>query len=444
MLKSTYGIYHERSYEHKQMSMGPTLARNLKPSPWAFMVLWAFMAEVTACPIAHADSEDPFSDLQVSPSASIQSQPAPQVEPWWSKDTLFRKEIFSQLSYSDTINSDNSLAERIYSRQSIGFELQRRFSTTSSTWASCDAQGRFVRRDHFLPVIDDMEGEDREGWQAEYHNLYCDLYNPIGWLLSDEAAGKLIGILNFRMGRFYLPLGLNLQTDTHGTVLQLSNEQNVGFERDWYAGVWGGIGWDLKYDLYYLVGSGYDLSFEGQSGLVGFRLSSSANVQNETGIEAGFAVLAGQRLRAHDSDGNSPTGNETASGHGDEQIIDTLRYGPDLRYTIPTAHGSVILTTELNGGRDDARETLMQLYQIGFLHKSRRVGSNVQHRQFWSSPNGAGSNDMSSIIFDLTYYLSNDLSNSNLHWVTINVEQILEGGRMRSGVITTLQYYRYW
>ena len=48
-----------------------------------------------------------------------------------------------------------------------------------------------------------------------------------------------MGRFNFRAGRFYVPFGLNLQTDTHGTVLQLSNEQNLGFERDWYTGFWG-------------------------------------------------------------------------------------------------------------------------------------------------------------------------------------------------------------
>jgi hypothetical protein len=31
----------------------------------------------------------------------------------------------------------------------------------------------------------------------------------------------------------YLPFGLNLQTDTHATLQQLSNDRNFGFERDW-------------------------------------------------------------------------------------------------------------------------------------------------------------------------------------------------------------------
>jgi hypothetical protein len=50
-------------------------------------------------------------------------------------------------------------------------------------------------------------------------------------------------------------------------VLQLSNERNFGFERDWYAGFWGTINKHLNYDAYYLTGSGYDLKYKGQKGL---------------------------------------------------------------------------------------------------------------------------------------------------------------------------------
>ena len=72
-----------------------------------------------------------------------------------------------------------------------------------------------------------MEGEYRPGWTFEYHNFYVDLYNVFNPVLSDSERGRNAGRFNIRAGRFYVPFGLNLQTDTHGTVLQLSNDRNL-------------------------------------------------------------------------------------------------------------------------------------------------------------------------------------------------------------------------
>jgi len=187
------------------------------------------------------------------------------------------------------------------SRQSVGFEVLKKFSTATATLASFDFQGRLVRRDGFHPVLNDMEGESRAGWAFEYHNIYLDLYNVLNPVLSDEQRGENLGRFNLRVGRFYVPFGLNLQTDTHGTVLQLSNERNFGFERDWYTGFWGTINKHLNYDAYYLTGSGYDLRFKGQKGLGALRLSLSNKYSSEYGLEAGLSVLGGERLSDQDA-----------------------------------------------------------------------------------------------------------------------------------------------
>ena len=50
------------------------------------------------------------------------------------------------------------------SRQSVGFEVLKKFSTATSTVASFDFQGRLVRRDGYNPVMNDMEGANRPGW----------------------------------------------------------------------------------------------------------------------------------------------------------------------------------------------------------------------------------------------------------------------------------------
>ena len=266
------------------------------------------------------DDHDPFSDL-----ASSVSQPEERDEdsrPAWphrlfKENFGFRKEIMSQF---DARNGSSA------SRQSVGFEAQKRFSTQISTVATFDFQARLVRRDGLNSILNDMEGESRPGWTLEYHNLYLDVYNMWNPLLAQEQRRKTTGKFNVRAGGFYVPFGLNLQTDTQGTVLQLSNEENFGFERDWYTGLWGSLNRHVDYNLHYLAGSGYDLEYKGQSGLGALRLSLANRYGAEHGVEGGVSFLGGERLAPSMSPEPGSVPAENA------RIIETSRIGIDGRY----------------------------------------------------------------------------------------------------------------
>jgi hypothetical protein len=329
--------------------------------------------------------DDPFAGVTEKANTTTESQG------WFKKDLGFRKEIMSEF----TTDADGSPA----SRQSLGFEVLKKFSTATSTVASFDFQGRLVRRDGFNPVQNDMMGAMNPGWSFEYHNLYADIYNVVG-----------IGKVNFRAGHFYVPFGLNLQTDTHGTVLQLSNESNFGFERDWYAGVWGSINRHLNYDAYYMAGSGYDLKFKGQSGLGAVRVSLSNRFSSDHGLEGGVSVIAGERL----DEMNRP--------------LKTSRVGVDGRYRRAARGGSLAFTTELSGGRDARERVLADLNQVEYLRASRRWGVAGQYRHIHGEATVAG---------EFTWYFRNDVAGSNEHWLKLNVAQ----GSTRT--VVTLQYYFY-
>lgn len=359
---------------------------------------------------------DPFADLAAPPPAKPTPVPAPLSwrQTLFTENFAFRKEIMSQF---DT-NEQGNLA----SRQSAGFEVQKKFSTATATLASFNFQGRLVRRDGWNPVLNDLEGQRRLGWKFEYHNFYLDLYNALNPVLSDEQRGDNVGHFNIRVGRFYVPMGINLQTDTHGTVLQLSNEQNFGFERDWYTGFWGTLNKHLSYDAYYLAGSGYDLKFKGQSGIGGIRVSLANRYSYEYGLEGGFAILAGERLVP-----NAPS------------PVETKRVGLDGRYrqTVPT--GLLTITSELTGGRDFSNTVFTQLYQAEYLPASRQWGVATQYRQIWQDSLGANA----SIIGELSWYFRNDIGNSNLHWIKLNIDHQLEQMQGPRNTIYTLQYYFY-
>lgn len=370
-----------------------------------------------------AATQDPFANLADAPKAST---PEPTTVP---KTGFFKNLVTENLGFRKEIMSQFDATEqgRPASRQSVGFEVQKKFSTATATVASFDFQARLVRRDGFNPVANDMEGERRPGWAFEYHNLFLDLYNVFNPLLSEAQSGENVGRFNFRVGHFYVPFGLNTQTDTHGTVLQLSNDRNFGFERDWYTGFWGSINQYLNYDAYYLAGSGYDLKFKGQTGLGALRLSLSNKYSSAYGIEAGFSILGGERLA-----------NDLPS-----KRISTQRAGLDGRYRRAVPTGLLTFTTELSRGHDLPDRVVMQLYQADYLHASRRWGLATQYRRFRQGAMGADA----SIIGEVSYYLRNDVGNSNLNWIKLNVERKTEQqtGQMmqRPATVVTLQYYFY-
>lgn len=357
-------------------------------------------------------------------------------------------ELMSQFSSTTEAEAWND----VYSRQSVGFELLKRFSTRTATIASVNLQGRLVRRDHYLPVLNDMEGEDRDGWEAEFHNAYVDLYNVLSPFQDDTGRNASIGRYNLRLGRFYVPLGLNLQTDTHGTLLQLSNDRNLGYERDWYVGLWGALNQHVNYDLYGMLGSGYDVAFRGQDGMLGGRLSLGPRYLQESGIEGGLAVLYGERLSAHALERSDSVRREAEDG----KIIDTVRLGPDLRYTHLVPTGTMTWTTELSVGKDESDEVFTQLYQLDYLNRSRRWGAAMQYRRFWQDftrPPVAMPGDVaaadgdaadSSLVGEVTWFFRNDIGNTTLHWLKFSLEQQLERQYGDAQTVVGLQYYRYW
>ena len=353
---------------------------------------------------------DPFEN--VAPRVSIDHTTQPG---FFSENFGFRKELMSEFG----ITQDGFSA----SRQSAGFEVLKKFSTATKTFASFDFQGRLVRRDGFIGFPNDGEGMNRMGWAFEYHNVYADFYNVLDPVLSESGQSSHLGRFNLRVGRFYLPFGLNLQTDTHGTLLQLSNERNFGFERDWYAGFWGNLNEAFRYDLYYLAGSGYPLKFEGQSGLIGARLGLANKYSTEGGLEGGISFLVGERLASSST------------------RVNMLRGGLDFRYRHLLPNGTLTWMSELSGGRDGPDALLTQLYQVDYLPSSRRWGLATQFRWNWQEK--VNSSD-SSLLSEATWYFANDVSASNLHWVKLNCEVQLARQQGKKNVVWTLQYYRYW
>lgn len=357
---------------------------------------------------------DPFADVRPAVPESVSAQPVP----WPAENLLFRKELYL-LWAGGAENFEET--ESLYSRLSAGFEVQKRFATATKTVAAINYQGRTVYRDHVVDTASDPMGMDAAQWEYETHNAYAEFYNLMG------EPGRF----NLRAGRFYLPFGLNARTDTHGTLLQLSNDRVFGTERDWQLTAHGNATEHLDYMAGYVFGAGAGQKLDGQAGLAVGRIGFGDSMLFEHGLEGGLSAAVGERLDSH---------------AGKEDAIRTWRAGVDFRKRLDSGSGPFTLTGEGAAGADEDSPVWSGLARADWLHPGRRWGVAAQYLYFEREHEEAGMADevdeRASLV--ATRYFRNDIGNSSLHWVALALERRIRTPAGGEDTVAAIQYYRYW
>ena len=360
---------------------------------------------------AAARAADPFAGVEPRAAAP----PASAASGGWADNLLFRKEIYLLWAAGE----DNfEETDPIYSRLSAGFEIQKRFSTATKTVASVNYQGRWVYRDHVLATAADAMGMDAEQWTYETHNAYAEFYNVLG------APGRF----SLRAGRYYLPFGLNARTDTHGTLVQLSNDRLFGTDRDWQVTAYGNASEHLDYLAGYVFGAGSDQKLAGQAGMAVGRIGLNSDYLYGRGLEAGVSGAFGERLDPH---------------AGIDGPIRTWRLGADLRKRIDTGLGPFTLTGEAAAGEDEEATIWSGLAQADWLNPGRRWGLAAQYSILDREAPGPNSMDECASVV-ATRYFRNDVGNAALHWIALGLEERIQAPDGGEDTLLLVQYYRYW
>jgi hypothetical protein len=272
-----------------------------------------------------------------------------------------------------------------------------------------------------LDTAADPMGMDAGTWEYETHNAYAEFYNLFG------APGRF----NLRAGRFYHPFGLNSQTDTHGTLLQLSNDRVFGTERDWQVTAYGNATEHLDYMAGYVLGTGPDQEFSGQGGMAVGRIGLGNSWLFDHGLEGGVSGAYGERLDPH---------------AGTEAPVSTWRAGVDIRQRLDSGIGPFTLTGEGALGEDETHPVWSGLAQLDWLHPSRRWGTAVQYfyfeREHAAEDPAENVDERASLV--LTRYFRNDDGNSSLHWIAFGLERQIQTPEGHEDMLLTAQYYRYW
>ena len=359
---------------------------------------------------AAACAADPFAGVEPRAAAA-----PPAATGGWTDNLLFRKEIYLLGAAGE---DDFEETDRASSRLSAGFEIQKKFSTATKTVASFNYQGRVVYRNHGLATAADPMGMDAEQWTYETHNAYAEFYN----LLGDP------GRFSLRAGRDYLPFGLNSPTDTHGTLLQLSNDRLFGADRDWQITAYGNASEHLDYLAGYVFGAGPDQKLDGQAGMAVGRIGLNSDYLYARGLEAGVSGAFGERLDPH---------------AGIDGPIRTWRLGADRRKRLDSEVGPFTLTGEAATGEDDEAAVWSGLAQADWLLPSRRWGLAAQYSILDREEPGSNSTDERASVV-ATRYFRNDVGNAALHWIALGLEEQIQAPDGGEDTFLLAQYYRYW
>ena len=378
----------------------------------------------TLASVAARAEDDPFANVQAKPILAAAEE---KKEIAWTDNLLFRKELYLLFGAG---YDDFDETQDVMSRVSAGFEIQKRFATATRTVAAVDYQGRVVYRDRTLDTHADPMGHGASPWEYETHNAYVDFYNVFG------EPGRF----NLRGGFFYQPFGLSQQTDTHATLLQLSNGFLFGEKHDWQIALYGSLTEALDYTVAYLLGAGPDHKMDGQTGMVVARLALNNDWLFKHGLEGGISFAAGERVDAHAAM-RSPAVHRAAHRG---QVIETWRAGADVRKQINSSVGPFTLTAETAIGEDEDDLLAAGVTQADWLHPNRRWGTAAQYRHFWQDVGGDKDYNDSRVVGVVTHYFRNDIGSSNLHWLALAVERNVRHTDGPEDTLVMVQYYRYW
>jgi hypothetical protein len=251
---------------------------------------------------------------------------------------------------------------------SAGFEYFRKFSGEYGDYLTTDLQMR---------IGYDSMANSRDAWGLQVHNA---------WLLY-----KLGQSAKFRFGHFAPAFGLEPQVDTHGTILQTLAMKNIGFKRDWGAGLEGSL-FQFDYKTALQLGSGMSIYRKDRSFLVSSRIGSPSGRNLQYGISVLYA-------RVLDSMGlwTVPRG-ELLSG----KAVFKKRAGVDAQYLF----GSYLFKAEAAYGENDRDEVLGYSGEVDYTFPKRQnLALELQLQSWRNEPEKRASED-STLSVGASYKLS--------------------------------------
>jgi len=308
----------------------------------------------------------------------------------FKENLIVKKEIILQSAWSDE-------KDEISNKNSLGFEVLKKFSSKKGDWASALVQLRFVQYAHEYMLVNTtpMPPSHVEGiydGKIELHDAYF------------KYSGPFKGQLNFRIGHFDVPFGLEENTDTHSTLVQLISMRNIGFKKDWGLSI---LGEFPKFDYNFSLtrGSGVEFIDKGDN----FLLSGRIGTPSTENFVIGLSVLYGEVRDPMGIMRGMHMANMTSY-----YFNDTTRPGDDIvrRYRVGVdgtlLYGPYTFKSELALGEDVNQDVINGLAEVNYLFPAMedRLEAVAQVQSAYQGIPAAGGNNDTFLTLGLNYKIS--------------------------------------
>jgi len=310
------------------------------------------------------------------------------------ENLIFKKEIILEGSWSDEKNE-------LSGKNSIGFEVLKRFSGKRGDWGSALVQVRMVRYDHEYMFMNDTKMtpahvDGMHDWEFELHDAYF------------KYSGPFRGRLNIRIGHFDVPFGLEENVDTHPTLVQLMSMRNVGFKKDWGLSILGQLP-KFDYDFSITRGTGVEFRDRGDN----FLLSARIGTPSTENFVIGISGLYGEVIDSMGIMRGMHMANMKNYYFGD-----TTRPGDDLvrRYRVgldsTVLYGPFTFKGEASYGEDVNQEIINVLFETDYLFPGmdNRVEAVAQIQSAYQDITASGGDNDTFILVGLNYRITNEVT----------------------------------
>lgn len=231
-----------------------------------------------------------------------------------------------------------------------GIDYRTVFSDQNGDWGTLNAQVYLTKLnnlDPHPPIFDDDDDTEI-------------VYRILNFNYTGLAKGKV----NFRIGHFEVPYGIEQVIATNGTLHQYMQPQNLGVKADWGVSV-NGLLPQFEYEVGLTRGSGNEWENNGDSYVFAGRIGSA----RERNVVLGLSAMTGEVIKG--------TGPDT---------VKRKRVGVDAQWHIR----SFTLLGEVSTGENDEQDILNGLAELGWNTPTDTVFLYSQIKHFSQDSDASG------------------------------------------------------
>ena len=269
------------------------------------------------------------------PQAGHTQQLLPDSRTWlpasWNENLRFAIDLSTRQLYS-------SATESWHQVDFIGTDLHKVFTGKSGDIGTLTLQGYFTRI------------EDEEIRPGAFDSEWTYVYRIFNYNHSLLPRGRM----NFKIGHFEIPVGLEHTVDTNGTLRDYTHGRNIGVKADWGVSL-NGILDGAEYEVSLTRGSGNSWETNGDPYIAAARIGTPSY----RNLVLGVSAMTGD-IYIHNSDG---------------QTVERQRVGVDLQWFL-MQYG---IFGELSIGEEDGQNISTGLIE---LNRTANSGAWMAYAQY--------------------------------------------------------------